>query len=65
MGIVQFKMEKYNNYKYKKAAKKQYGGPVVMVVDNATCHSNTEEVFSEEEFLGCEVIRLGPIQSNV
>ena len=31
-----------------------------MVVDNAPCHSNIEEVFSEEEFLGCEVLRLGP-----
>ena len=30
-----------------------------MVVDNAPCHSNIE-VFSEEEFLGCEVLRLGP-----
>ena len=30
-----------------------------MVVDNAPCHSNIEEVFSEE-FLGCEVLRLGP-----
>ena len=44
----------------KKAAKRQYGGPVVMVVDNALCHSNIEEVFSEEEFLGCKVLRLGP-----
>ena len=34
--------------------------PVVMVVDNAPYHSNIEEVFSEEEFLGCEVLRLGP-----
>ena len=31
-----------------------------MVVDNAPCHSNIEEVFSEEEFLGCEALRLGP-----
>ena len=31
-----------------------------MVVDNAPCHLNIEEVFSEEEFLGCEVLRLGP-----
>ena len=31
-----------------------------MVVDNAPCHSNIEEVFSEEEFLGCEVLRLAP-----
>ena len=44
----------------KKAAKRQYGGPVVMVDDNAPCHSNIEEVFSEEKFLGCEVLRLGP-----
>ena len=43
-----------------RAVKRQYGGPVVMVVDNAPCHSNIEEVFSEEEFLGCEVLRLGP-----
>ena len=53
-------MKNYYKYKYKKAAKRQYGGPVVMVVDNAPCHSNIEEVFSEEEFLGCEVLRLGP-----
>ena len=45
---------------YLRAAKRQYGGPVVMVVDNAPCPSNIEEVFSEEEFLGCEVLRLGP-----
>ena len=31
-----------------------------MVVDNAPCHWNIEEVFSEDEFLGCEVLRLGP-----
>ena len=31
-----------------------------MVVDNAPCRSTIEEVFSEEEFLGCEVLRLGP-----
>ena len=31
-----------------------------MVVDNAPCHLNIEEVFSEEEFLGCEVLKLGP-----
>ena len=31
-----------------------------MVVDNAPCHSNIEEFFSEEEFPGCEVLRLGP-----
>ena len=41
-------------------AKRQYGGLVVMVVDNAPCHSNIEKVFSEEEFRGCEVLRLGP-----
>ena len=54
------KWKNYYKYKYKKAAKRQYGGRVVMVVDNAPCHSNIEEVFSEEEFLGCEVLRLGP-----
>ena len=43
-----------------RAAKRQYGGPVVMVVDNTPFHSNIEEVFSEEEFLGCEVLRMGP-----
>ena len=43
-----------------RAAKRQCRGPVVMVVDNAPCHSNIEEVFSEEEFLGCEVLTLGP-----
>ena len=29
----------------------------IWVVDNAPCHSNIEEVFSEEEFLGREVLR--------
>ena len=43
-----------------KKLQRQYGGPVVMVVDNAPYHSNIEEVFSEEEFLWCEVLRLGP-----
>ena len=43
-----------------RVVKRQYGGPVVMVVDNAPCHSNIEEVFSEEEFLGCEVLKLAP-----
>ena len=43
-----------------RAAKRQYRGPVVMVVDNAPCHSNIEEVFSEKEFLGCEMLRFGP-----
>ena len=30
-----------------------------MVVDNVPCHSNIEEAFSVEEFLGCEVLWLG------
>ena len=63
MGIVQFKMEKIIISINIKKLQRQYGGPVVMVVDNAPCHSNIEEVFSEEEFLGCEVFRLGPYSS--
>ena len=33
-----------------RAAKKQYGGQVVMVVDNAPCHSNIEEVLVKKNF---------------
>ena len=58
--FISYKWKNYYKYRYKKAAKRQDAGPVVMVADNAPCPSNIEEVFSEEEFLGCEVLKLGP-----
>ena len=60
MGIVQFKMEKNIKSINIKSCKETIWGQVVMVVGNAPCHSNIEEVFSVEEFLGCEVLRLEP-----
>ena len=42
------------------SCKETIWGPVVMVVDYAPCHSNIEEDFSEEEFLGCKVLWFGP-----
>ncbi|ETN10704.1 hypothetical protein PPTG_09800 [Phytophthora nicotianae INRA-310] len=33
---------------------------VVVMVDNAPCHSRAEEVFDEEEFASVECLRLGP-----
>ncbi|KAE8879410.1 hypothetical protein PF003_g36477 [Phytophthora fragariae] len=33
---------------------------VVVVVDNAPCHSRIEDVFDEAEFAGAECLRLGP-----
>lgn len=37
-----------------------YQEPVVMVIDNAPCHSSIEEVFAEEEFFHHRLIRLSP-----
>lgn len=38
----------------------KHGEPVVMVIDNAPCHSNIEEVLQEEEFREHRILRLGP-----
>lgn len=41
-------------------AKDLYNGPVVLVIDNAPCHSKTEEIVEEPEFRGNFILRLGP-----
>ena len=41
----------------------KHGGPVVLVVDNAPCHSQVEEVLQEREFRNCKILRLGPYSS--
>ena len=33
---------------------------IVIVCDNATCHSNIEVMLAENEFNGARIIRLGP-----
>ncbi|OWZ04579.1 hypothetical protein PHMEG_00023495 [Phytophthora megakarya] len=33
---------------------------IVVVLDNAPCHTNVEDVFNEPEFVGAECLRLGP-----
>ncbi|KAE9307099.1 hypothetical protein PR003_g21081 [Phytophthora rubi] len=33
---------------------------IVLVLDNAPCHTNAKDVFDEEEFAGAEVLKLGP-----
>ena len=38
----------------------RHGEPVVMVVDNAPCHSQLEEVLQGQEFRQNKIIRLGP-----
>ena len=35
-----------------------HGGPVVMVIDNAPCHSQMKTVFLTPEFEGCKLLRL-------
>lgn len=38
----------------------KYQSPVVMVIDNAPCHTSIEHVFLETEFLNHRLLRLGP-----
>lgn len=42
------------------AAREKYGGPIVMVIDNAPCHTALEKVFQEEEFADNILMRLAP-----
>ena len=39
---------------------KVHGGPVVLIVDNALCHSGVEEVLQIKEFNQCRILRLAP-----
>ena len=38
----------------------KHGGPVVLVLDNAPCHSNVEEHVLVGELEACKILRLGP-----
>lgn len=38
----------------------KYQSPVVMVIDNAPCHTSIEDVFLETEFINHRLLRLGP-----
>ena len=42
-----------------RAAQEPYGN-VLVVCDNAPCHSGLEDVFEEEEFRGAQLLRLAP-----
>lgn len=57
-----FRMENANNFVRDclRAAHNMYQSHVVLVVDNAPCHSSVEEVFSEEEFRAHHLLRLSP-----
>ena len=37
-----------------------FSGPVVLVIDNAPCHSRVEQILSEEEFAADKILRLAP-----
>lgn len=41
-------------------AKNTYASPVVMIIDNAPCHTSMEEVFLESEFSMHKLLRLAP-----
>ncbi len=43
-----------------RAAIEKHGSPVVIVIDNAPCHSSMEEILNEEEFIGNRILRLSP-----
>ena len=36
------------------------GQQIVLIIDNAPCHSQAEQVFLESEFSNCTLLRLGP-----
>ena len=39
---------------------RRHGGPVAMIIDNAPCHSNIEEVLEDHEFRENIIVRLAP-----
>ena len=41
-------------------AMRKHGGPVVLVFDNAPCHSNVEEHVLVGELITCKILRLSP-----
>ena len=43
-----------------KAIENKARGFVVLVIDNAPCHSNIEEILEEEEFREHKILRLAP-----
>ena len=43
-----------------RATKLKFYGPVVMVIDNAHCHSSLESAFNKPKFLGNILLRLAP-----
>ena len=40
-------------------AMEKHGGPIVLVIDNAPCHSNIEAELLKEDLADCKVLRLG------
>ena len=69
LGIVHYQLKrgsfkKENAQKWIKTclrkAVKVHGGPVVLIVDNAPCHSGVEKVFQIKEFNQCRILRLAP-----
>ena len=43
-----------------RVARSKFGGPIVMVIDNAPCHSRIEAIFEEQEFADNVLLRLSP-----
>lgn len=43
-----------------RAAMSKHGGPVVMVMDNAPCHSNVEELLVEDDLKDCKILKMSP-----
>lgn len=43
-----------------RTAQNMYQSPVVLVADNAPCHVDLEEVFTEEEYVDHRLLRLSP-----
>ncbi|KAF7685812.1 hypothetical protein CDIK_3439 [Cucumispora dikerogammari] len=69
LGLIHYELKR-GSFKKENAAESvktclriaisKHGGPVVLVVDNAPCHSQVENVLQDIHFENCKILRLGP-----
>ncbi|KAF7696498.1 hypothetical protein CDIK_1824 [Cucumispora dikerogammari] len=69
LGLIYYKLKK-GSFKKENAAEwvktclriaiSKHGGAVVLVVDNALCHSQVKNVLQDIHFENCKILRLGP-----
>ncbi|KAF7685182.1 hypothetical protein CDIK_4069 [Cucumispora dikerogammari] len=69
LGLIHYELKK-DSFKKESASEwvktclriaiSKHGGPVVLVVDNALCRSQVENVLQDIHFENCKILRLGP-----